>query len=355
MKRLLLSTLALLLVLALVACGGGAKDNETNLPNTTDNTPADTQTPDTGKVDEPVKSDLEINVTVIAGTTGMGFAQIMDENAKGNAPFKYNFDIVSDASLASGAIINGTADMAAVPTNLAAVLYNKTNGGIQVVAVNTLGVLYLLSSGPEIASPEDLAGKTIYCCNQGANPEYISKYLLEANGFEVGKDVMLDFTYNTPDELATAIATGIVEFAILPEPKVTAVMTQNQNVKIVLSLEDVWSAVSGGTSLVQGCLVARKEFIEAHKAELDAFLADYAESIDFVNADPAAASEIIAANGIIPKAPLAQKAIPNCNIAYLDGAEMQTAMDAFFNVLFAANPASVGSKLPDAGLYYIAQ
>ena len=267
------------------------------------------QTPDTGKVDEPVKSDLEINVTVIAGTTGMGFAQIMDENAKGTAPFKYNFDIVSDASLASGAIINGTADMAAVPTNLAAVLYNKTNGGIQVVAVNTLGVLYLLSSGPEIASPEDLAGKTIYCCNQGANPEYISKYLIEAHGFEVGKDVMLDFTYNTPDELATAIATGIVEFAILPEPKVTAVMTQNQNVKIVLSLEDVWSQVSGGTSLVQGCLVARKEFIEAHKAELEAFLSDYAESIDFVNADPAAASEIIAANGIIPKAPLAQKAV----------------------------------------------
>ncbi len=354
MKRLLLSTLALLLILTLVACGGGAKDNETNLPDTTENVPADTQTPDTNKVDDPVKSDLEINVTVIAGTTGMGFAKIMDDNAKGTSALKYNFDIVSDASLASGAIISGTADMAAVPTNLAAVLYNKTNGGIQVVAVNTLGVLYLLTTA-DITNPSEIVGKTIYCCNQGANPEFISRYLLEANGLVVGQDVFLDFTYNSPDELATAIATGIVEFAVLPEPKVTAVMSQNENVRILVALEDIWSQVSGGKSLVQGCLVARKEFIEAHKAELDAFLADYAASIEYVNTNPKEASEIIAANGIIPKAPLAEKAIPRCNIAYVDGAEMQAAMDAFFKVLFDANPASVGSKLPDAGLYYIAQ
>ena len=353
MKRLLLSTLSLLLVLVLVACGGGAKDKETNLPETT-NTPVDTQAPDTDKVDDPVQSDLEINVTVIAGTTGMGFAQIMDENAKGTSPFKYNFDIVSDASLASGAIINGTADMAAVPTNLAAVLYNKTNGGVQVVAVNTLGVLYLLTTN-EVTAPDDIVGKTIYCCNQGANPEFISRYLLEANGLTVGQDVLLDFTYNTPDELATAIATNKIEYAILPEPKVTAVMSQNENVKIFIALEDVWSQISGGKSLVQGCLVARKEFIEAHKNELDAFLADYAASIAFVNENPKEASEVIAANGIIPKAPLAEKAIPRCNIAYLDGAEMQAAMDEFFKVLFAANPASVGGKLPAADLYYVAE
>ena len=353
MKRLLLSTLALLLVLALVACGGGAKDKETNLPETT-NTPVDTQAPDTDKVDDPAQSDLEINVTVIAGTTGMGFAQIMDENAKGTSPFKYNFDIVSDASLASGAIINGTADMAAVPTNLAAVLYNKTNGGVQVVAVNTLGVLYLLTTN-EVTSPEDIVGKTIYCCNQGANPEFISRYLLEASGLTVGQDVFLDFTYNTPDELATAIATNKIEYAVLPEPKVTAVMSQNENVKIFIALEDVWSQISGGKSLVQGCLVARKEFIEAHKNELDAFLADYAASIAFVNENPKEASEVIAANGIIPKAPLAEKAIPRCNIAYLDGVEMQAAMDEFFKVLFAANPASVGGKLPEADLYYVAE
>ena len=363
MKKFLAITLVLLMLLGVVACGNSDAKDTDGTPDTTDTPETAVGTNDTTEnaddttenPNEITNSDLQIDITVISGTTGMGFAQMMDANANGNARFKYNFDIVSDASLASGAIISGEADMAAVPTNLAAVLYNKTNGGIQVVAVNTLGVLYLLSSGPELASPEDLAGKTIYCCNQGANPEYISRYLLEANGFEVGKDVMLDFTYNSPDELATAIATGIVDFAILPEPKVTAVMTQNPDVKAVLSLEDVWTAVSGGTSLVQGCLVARKEFIENNKAELDAFLSDYAASIDFVNADPASASQIIAANGIIPKAPLAQKAIPNCNIAYLDGTDMQVAMDAFFQVLFAANPASVGGKLPDAGLYYIAQ
>ncbi len=356
MKRLLAGTLVLLLILALVACGGGAKDNETNLPET-QNTPVDTgdtQTPDTEKTDDPVNNDLEINVTVIAGTTGMGFAQIMDENAKGTSTFKYNFDIVSDASLASGAIISGTADMAAVPTNLAAVLYNKTNGGVQVVAVNTLGVLYMLTTS-EVTSLDDIAGKTIYCCNQGANPEFISKYLLDAIGLVVGQDIFLDFTYNTPDELATAIATNMVEFAILPEPKVTAVTSQNEKVRILVALEDIWSQVSGGKSLVQGCLVARKEFIEAHKNELDAFLADYAASIQYVNDNPKEASQIIAANGIIPKAPLAEKAIPRCNIAYLDGAEMQAAMDEFFKVLFAANPASVGGKIPDAGLYYFAK
>ncbi len=247
MKKFLAITLVLLMLLGVVACGnGGAKDTE-GAPDTTDTPETSVGTDDTTEIpadstdettpsDDVTDSDLEINVTVIAGTTGMGFAQIMDANANGSSRFKYNFDIVSDASLASAAIISGEADMAAVPTNLAAVLYNKTNGGIQVVAVNTLGVLYLLSSGPELASPEDLAGKTIYCCNQGANPEYISRYLLEAAGFEVGKDVMLDFTYNSPDELATAIASGIVDFAVLPEPKVTAVMTQNQDVNIVLSL-----------------------------------------------------------------------------------------------------------------------
>ncbi len=353
MKKILALTLALLMILAMAACSGSdPKETENNgtegTPDTTDNAaPVDP--------DAELNSDLEIDITVIAGTTGMGFAKIMDDSAKGSGRFKYNFDIVSDASLASGAIISGEADMAAVPTNLAAVLYNKTNGGIQVVAVNTLGVLYLLSSGPEITNIEDLAGKTVYCCNQGANPEYISKYLLEANGLTVGEDVQLDFTYNTPDELATAIATGKIDLAVLPEPKVTAVMTQNENVKIALSLEDVWMQASGGISLVQGCLIARKEFVEANKAELDAFLSDYAASIGFVNTDPKAASEIIAANGIIPKAPLAEKAIPNCNIAYLDGEDMQIGMDEFFKVLFAANPASVGGKLPDAGLYYIAE
>lgn len=344
MKKLLLITLSLLLILSLASCGTSVGDEK--------NTDTDTSAESTNEV--KIDYDTEFDITVISGTTGMGFAKLMSDDKNVEALFNYNFEVVSGADVVTSAILGGGADIAAVPTNLAAVLYQKTNGDVQVIAANTLGVLYLIENGETISSINDLKGKTIYCCQQGANPEYITNYLLAENGLTVGEDVILDFTFNTPDELTTAIASGLVNLAVLPEPKVTAALTQNQSLRRALNFSDEWENVTDGLSLVQGCLIAKKSFIDAHSAELDAFLAEYEESINFVNENPQEASEMIAEFGVIPKAALAFKAIPNCNIAFLAGEDMISNMMSFYEVLYAANPASVGGAMPDrAKLFYV--
>ncbi|MBE6538900.1 MAG: ABC transporter substrate-binding protein [Ruminococcaceae bacterium] len=348
MKKLLSIILALLMLTALVACGAPA-DNGDGTDSAVDTT---LDTSNEAEIDYNTK----FNITVIAGTTGMGFAKLMNDDKNGEAKFDYNFEVVSGADLASSAIIGGKANLAAVPTNLAAVLHQKTGGEVQVVAANTLGVLYLIENGETVTDIASLKGKTVYCCQQGANPEYITNYLLTENGLKVGEDVILDFTYNTPDELTTAIGSGIVDLAVLPEPKVTAALSQNESLRRAINFSDEWEKVSGGLPLVQGCLIATKSFIDAHSAELALFLEEYKASIDFVNANADEASKMIEEFGIIPKAPLAKKAIPNCNIAFLAGEEMAEGMMSFYRVLYAANPASVGGAEPDsAKLFFVAK
>ena len=367
MKKLLAIILSIAMLLCFAACGNtaaGGNDTESDTTLSTDtetstDTAADTGTDtaaDTAAGTEEVKVDNELpfNITVISGTTGMGFAKLMNDTENGNASFAYNFEIVSGADVVAPAIINGSTDIAAVPTNLAAVLYAKTNGEVQILAANTLGVLYVIENGETVNSMSDLSGKTVYCCQQGANPEYISSYLFTESGLEIGKDVILDFTYNTPDELATAIATGAVDLAILPEPKVTATLSQNENLRRAINMSEVWNEVTGGLPLIQGCIVARKSFVDEHPAEVALFLEEYEASVTFTNTNPEEAAEMIAAAGIIPKAPLALRAIPFCNITYLSGSDIAEPMTNFFNVLYAANPASVGGAVPAQEIFYIA-
>ena len=351
MKKLLAIILAILMLVTLVSCGTSdpndtGKDTQSIDPESTPDTDAETKA--------EADRTTPFNITVISGTTGMGFAKMIDDAKNGTALFPYNFEIVSGADVVAPAIISGSTDIAAVPTNLAATLYQKTKGEVQILAANTLGVLYLIENGETINNITNLAGKTIYCCQQGANPEYITTYLLEKSGFEVGKDVFLDFTYNTPDELATAIATGAVDLAVLPEPKVTATLAQNENLRRALNFSDIWAEVSDGLPLIQGCIIARKSFVEEHPAEVELFLREYETSIEFVNRDAEKASEMIAAAGIIPKAPLALKAIPNCNIVFIKAADLISPLMSFFSVLHDANPASVGGALPDYDIFYSA-
>lgn len=351
MKKLLSITLTFIMMFALVACSGEiAKNEETNAISDTAAESVSDTTADTEEIN--IDNTLPFNITVISGTTGMGFAKLMNDAKEGNASFPYNFEIVSGADVVAPAIINGSTDIAAVPTNLAAVLYAKTKGEVQILAANTLGVLYVIENGDSINSISDLAGKTVYCCQQGANPEFISNYLLTESGLKVGEDVMLDFTYNTPDELATALATGTVDIAILPEPKVTATLAQNENLRRAINLSDVWNDVTEGLPLIQGVIIARKAFVEEHPAEIEQFLREYASSIAFTSTNKEEAAEMIAAAGIIPKAPLALKALPFCNLAYISGNDMKDPMMSFFNVLFEANPASVGGALPQENIFY---
>lgn len=357
MKKLIALALALLMIMSFVAC---AKKDDVDGKETEKETAANTEAvttdaPET-EAEREVDYSTEIKITVISGTTGMGFAKMMTDAKNGEAKFPYSFELVSDAEGAKSAILGGTADLAAVPTNLAAVLAAKTSGGVQIVAANTEGVLYLLQNGDDINNMSNLAGKTIYCCQQGANPEYITSYLLKNNGYEVGKDVFLDFTYNSPDELASALASGLVDNAVLPEPKVTATLAKNENLRVALNFTEEWKNVTNGAPLIQGCLIATKVFIDEHGPELDEFLKEYGESVNYnLNADNYSdAANLIADLGIIPSAGIALKALPNCNLCFMTGSDMITGIMSTLTALYEANPASVGGAEPNTDtLFYI--
>lgn len=294
----------------------------------------------------------DVRITVLAGPTGMGAAKLMSDNAEGKASNNYTFTVATSPDEVTAAVINGSADIAAVPANLASVLYNKTEKDIQIIAVNTLGVLYVLENGDSVNAVSDLRGKTLYASGQAATPEYILKHVLKENGVEPDVDVTIEY-YGAHAELATLISSGDIVLGMLPEPNVTSVLSANPDVRIALNLTEEWNKISGDESkLIQGCVIASKSFIEANKQAVDNFLDEYRESIEYVNANPAEASQLIADNGILSKADVAEKAIPNSNIVYIDGNEMQKQFSGMLKILYDANPASVGGALPDDAFYY---
>lgn len=320
MKKLFALLLAVVMIFSVAACSGGEK--------------------------------TAVNIAVLAGPTGMGAAKLMSDNTAGTTANAYNFTVATSPDEVTAAVINGTVDIAAVPTNLASVLFNKTEGAVEVIAVNTLGVLYMLENGNTINSVADLKGKTIYASGQASTPEYILRYILQKNGIDPDNDVTVTY-YGAHAELATLMSAGEVSIGMLPEPNVTAVMTANADVRVALNLTEEWNKVAGGeSSLMMGCVIVRKEYLDSNKKAVDKFLEEYKASINYVNSDYEAASQLIEANGIVAKAAVALKALPNCNIVYLDGAEMKTQLSGFLKVLFDANPSSVGGKLPDDAFYY---
>ena len=244
-------------------------------------------------------------------------------------------------------IISGEVDIAAVPTNIAPLIYNKTNGNIAVLAVNTLGVLYIVENGDSIHTIKDLEGKTIYSSGQGAVPEYVLNYLLEKNNVE-----NVNIVYMTEHaEVAAALADGRADIALLPEPNVTAVIMKNSEIRIAVDVNDEWKKTNG-SELAMGCIVAGKEFIDENKEAVDIFLKEYSESIDYVNNNVSEAAELVEKYGIMASSDAAVKAIPNCNIVYKEKDEMKTMLEAFYDVLYKANPKSVGGEIPDTELYY---
>lgn len=294
----------------------------------------------------------DVNVTVLAGPTGMGAAKLMNDNAEGKAANNYSFTVSTAPDEVTAAVISGSTDIAAVPTNLASVLYNKTGGEVQVLAINTAGVLYMLENGDSIQSVADLRGKTIYASGQSATPEYVLDYILSKNGIDPETDV--DITYVAEhSELASLMSSGDVSLGMLPEPNVTAVTSANSGVRVALNMTEEWSKVcEDGSALVMGCVIARKEFIDAHPDAVKSFLKEYKASIEYVNSNNAEAAQMIADQGIVAKAEVALKALPNCNIVYVDGSELKTQLSGFLGVLYSANPASVGGAIPDDAFYY---
>ncbi|MBE6699466.1 MAG: ABC transporter substrate-binding protein [Ruminococcaceae bacterium] len=302
--------------------------------------------------------DLTINVYTLNGTTGFGMAKLMNDAKNGSTSQKYDFSVQTDASNVTAALLNGSADIAALPTNAAANIYNKSEGGVVVLAVNTLGCLYLLTNQNEtITSFADLRGKTVYVPAQ--NPTFIFTYLCKQNGLTVGEDITINSsTYAQPAALKDAVASGLVDIAVLPEPMVTIATNtvKNANNGTVLTtamdLTAEWNKVSAANSLVQGCVVVRRAFLEEHPEAVEDFLNEYKVSIEFLSTDVDAAAQMIVDNGIFTSAPVAKKALPKCNVCFLDGAEMKTAMNTYLGILFGIAPASIGGKLPADNFYY---
>lgn len=290
------------------------------------------------------QDDTEIRIAALKGPTGMGMVKLAD---KQNYP-NYTVSIEASPDALNPRIISGEVDVAAVPVNLASVLYNKLDGDISVLAVSTLGVLYVVEAGSEVNSVADLAGKTVYATGQGATPEYILNYLLDKNG--VAGSVEVNYV-GEHAALATMLADGSAEIGMLPEPNVTSTLAGNDDLRIALNLTEEWNKVCS-TELVQGVVIARKSFVNEHPEAIEQFLREYEKSSAFVNENIDEAAELIVDAGILGNVEIAKKAIPNCNISFSKGEAMHKAVEGMLTVLFEANPKSIGGKLPDKDFYY---
>ena len=281
-----------------------------------------------------------VNVAALKGPTGMGISYMMDDKTK------YNVELQDAPDVVVGKFVNGEIDIAAVPLNLAAVLYNKTKGNVVLLNLDTLGVLYIVENGNTVNSIADLAGKTIYASGEGATPQYVLDYLLAQNGLT---DKVTVKYVGEHTALAAMVASGEAKIALLPEPFVSAVTVKNPDVRVALDLNTAWEEASG-TKLVMGVYIASRTFYNEHPDQVKAFLADYAASVEKVNTSADAAQKI-ADLGIVGSADIAKQAIPRSYIVSITGDEAKTAASAVLNVLFTANPKSVGGKLPGDDLY----
>lgn len=321
MKKLTAFFLSVLLLLALTGCGTKTGSEE----------------------------NITLKIYSLKGPTSMGLVKLMDDNSRGEAANAYDVQMVTAADEVTAALASGEADIAMLPANAAATLYQRM-GGFTVIAVNTLGVLYVVENGNAIQTIEDLAGKTVYLTGKGTTPEYALRYLLNAHGIE--DQVTLEFR-SEATEVISAMTENVAAIGLLPQPFATTALMQNEGLRLALDLTKEWSAVAQDSSLITGVTVVRDEVLKAHPEQIAAFLTEYAASIDYVNRNPAQAAEWIADLGIVGNAAVAEKALPYCNLVCLTGKEMKTALSGYLQSLFDRNPDAVGGAMPDDAFYYV--
>ncbi len=297
---------------------------------------------------------ITVTIASLKGPTTMGIVHLMDEAAAGETVLDYQVTVHGSPDAIVPDIAQGAVDIALVPSNLAAVLYNRTEGtdaAIQVLAINTLGVIYVVENGDTVTSMADLEGRTVYSAGKGASPEYTLNYLLTQNGLEPGVDVDVEYL-SEHSEVAARLASEPGSLGVLPQPFVTIVESQNPDTRTALDFTEEWAAVSTDSQLVTGVVVVRAAFANEHPDAIAAFLADYEESTDFTNEHPDLAAPLIVDAGIVPSVEIAETAIPACYITFIDGADLRTILDGYLTVLYDADPASVGGSLPGDDFYY---
>ena len=324
MKKLTSLLLSVVMLVSLLACGASAK----------------------------TLSAKTLRIAGLKGPTTMGLVNLLSMEKNGTAAMDYDLQLYGAADEIVPKLIKGNLDMAAIPANLAATLYQKTNGGIQVLAVNTLGVLYVVEKGDTVHSFADLKGRTILSTGKGTTPEYVLRYLLTKNGLDPDKDVKIEYYSEASEVTAQMAATKKDAIAVLPQPYVTAAQMKDSELRVVLDLTKEWNKVCD-TQLITGVTVVRTAYAEDHPDVVQAFLKDYEKSVNAANTDIDGTAALCEEIGVVAKAAIAKKALPKCNIVYRIGDEMKADVNAYLQVLYDASPAAVGGKLPDDNFYWV--
>lgn len=307
--------------------------------------------PACGATAKGMSAEGPVRIAGLKGPTTMGLVNLLDMDQQGTAALDYDLQLYGTADEIVPGLIKGELDMAAIPANLAAALYQKTKGGIQVMAVNTLGVLYVVEKGDTVHSMADLAGRTILSTGKGTTPEYLLRYLLEKNGLDPDKDVNIQYCSEATEVTAQMAAAQKDAIAVLPQPYVTAAGMKDPSLRVALDLTAEWDKVSD-SQLVTGVTVVRTQYAQEHPDVVEAFLQEYAQSVRTANTDLDRTAALCEQQGVVAKAAIAKKALPACNIVCRTGDEMQKDVSAYLSVLCAADPAAVGGKLPDEGFYW---
>lgn len=301
-----------------------------------------------GQREEPAA----VRVGGLKGPTSMGLVFLREQAQSGQAAQEYEFTMAVAADELLPLMIKGELDIALIPANVASVLYNKTEGGVSVIDINTLGVLYLVSGDNTIDSMESLRGRTVYLTGKGTTPDYVLQYLLRANGIDPS-ECTLEYR-SEATEVAALLAEQPQAAGLLPQPFVTVACAQNEELDVVLDMNRQWNLAQGeGSSMVTGVTVVRNAFLQEHPGAVQSFLEEHAASVRAIQEDPDKGAQLVVAAEIITKEPIARKAIPQCNITYIDGEEMRQALSGYLQVLFEQDPASVGGKVPGEDFYYV--
>lgn len=305
-----------------------------------------------GKAEEKVT----VKVGALKGATTLGLLPLEDKAANGEAGENYEFSMMTAADELLPMMIKGELDIALLPSNVASILYQKTNGGVTVIDINTLGVLYMVSGDSSITGVEDLAGRTIYLTGKGTTPDYVLHYILSGNGMDADSDCTLEYK-SEATEVAALLAENPDAIGLFPQPFVTAACAQNDALSVILDMNAEWEKLQGedGSRLVTGVTVVRNEFLQEHENAVATFMEEHQASAQSMNSDVENGAKLAAASEIIAKEPIALKAIPKCNITYIDGADMKQALSGYLEVLYEQNPESIGGALPGDDFYYVPQ
>ena len=345
-KRIWAAITAAALCISLAGCGAASSSSAASSEAATVESAPASSAAAQDEAASPETAATGLRVAGLKGPTTMGLVNLMDSDDGAN----YTFTMYGAADEIVPLLVKGELDAAAVPANLAATLYQKTQGQVEVACINTLGVLYIVENGDTVQSVADLKGQTIVTTGKGTTPEYVLRYVLSQNGLDPDKDVTIEYCSEATEALSQVQA-GQATIAMLPQPFVTSALSQVEGLRVALDMNEEWQKVAG-SQLVTGVLVVRKDAVEADPDAFEEFLNGYAASVEATNTDLEGTAALCESYGIVAKAALAQKALPECNIVFERGEQMKTDLVNYFQVLYDADPSSVGGAMPADDFYY---